>query len=78
MADGCYLTRLRDVLAQDFSIDPEAVVPDARLDEDLDLDSIDAADLVVRLKEVTGKSVRPNAFRSARTVGDVLDVLDSL
>lgn len=72
------LARLREVLAQDFDVDPAAVIPEARLDEDLDLDSIDAADLVVRLKELTGKAVRPGAFRSVRTVGDVLRVLESL
>lgn len=72
------LARLREVLAQDFAVDPAAVIPEARLDEDLDLDSIDAADLVVRLKELTGKAVRPGAFRSVRTVGDVLRVLESL
>ncbi|MBA3564608.1 MAG: acyl carrier protein [Gammaproteobacteria bacterium] len=72
------LARLREVLAQDFDVDPAAVIPEARLEEDLDLDSIDAADLVVRLKELTGKAVRPGAFRSVRTVGDVLRVLESL
>jgi hypothetical protein len=48
-----FLVRLRKVLAEEFEIDPEAVVADANLYEDLDIDSIDAIDLIVRLKETT-------------------------
>ena len=54
-----YLTRLAEVLEQDFEIEPAAIVESARLYEDLGLDSIDAVDLVVRLREITGKKVPP-------------------
>ncbi|HUO81325.1 MAG TPA: acyl carrier protein [Gammaproteobacteria bacterium] len=77
-AGGDPLERLREVLAERFGIDRAAVVDDARLYEDLDLDSIDAVDLIVRLRELTGKTVPPQAFRSVRTVGDVVRVLRSL
>lgn len=72
------LARLRTVLSESFGIAEADVVQEARLNEDLDLDSIDAVDLVVRLRELTGKSVPPRAFRSVRTVGDVVRVLESL
>ncbi|CAN5265544.1 acyl carrier protein [soil metagenome] len=75
MATGIGLGELRDVLAQEFDIDPEEVVPEARLYEDLDLDSIDAVDLVVRLKDITGKAVPPENFRSVRKVEDILRIL---
>jgi acyl carrier protein len=78
-AGGCdMLERLRDVLAERFGIDRGAIVDEARLYEDLDLDSIDAVDLIVRLRELTGRTVPPQAFRSVRTVGDVVRVLRSL
>ena len=51
---------------------------DANLYEELEIDSIDAVDLLVQLKEVTGKKIAPEAFREVRTIGDVLDALGDL
>jgi len=73
-----YFKRLTEVLVQDFEIEPAAIVASARLYEDLGLDSIDAVDLVVRLREITGKKVPPEQFKTVATVGDVLEILKSL
>jgi acyl carrier protein len=78
MMESKNLELLRQVLVEEFELDPEAVTADARLYEQLDLDSIDAVDLIVRLKEMTGKKVPPEQFREVRTVGDIVDVLDAL
>ena len=78
MMESPYLVGLRDILAECFEIDPAAVVREARLYEDLDIDSIDAVDLIVRLRETTGKRVPPEKFKAVRTVGDVVDVLENL
>ena len=51
---------------------------DANLYSDLDIDSIDAVDLAVRLKELTGKRMQPEVFKSVRTVQDVVDALAAL
>ncbi len=71
-------SRLKDLLAKEFDAEPDAISPDARLAEDLDIDSIDAIDMIVRLKEITGKKVPPERFKEVRTVGDIVEVLDSL
>jgi len=71
-------SRLKELLVKEFDIDPDAISPDARLFEDLDIDSIDAIDMIVRLKEITGKKVPPDRFKEVRTVGDIVQVLDSL
>jgi len=41
--------------------------------DDLDLDSIDAVDLVVKLQEYTGRKIAPAEFKSVRTIGDVVE-----
>lgn len=64
---------LRSILVEMFELDEADIVPEARLYEDLDIDSIDAVDLVVRLKELTGTRVQPDQFKQVRTVGDVVD-----
>jgi acyl carrier protein len=71
-------SRLKNLLTKEFDIEPDAISPDARLAEDLDIDSIDAIDMIVRLKEITGKKVPPERFKEVRTVGDIVEVLDSL
>jgi acyl carrier protein len=61
-----------------FEIPPERVTRDARLIEDLDLDSIDIVDLLVKLREITGRRVKAEEFKTVRTVGDVLDSIERL
>ena len=50
----------------------------SRLYEDLDLDSIDAVDLVVKLQQFTSRKFKPEEFRNVRTVGDIVDCVCSL
>ena len=72
------LSRLRELLADTFEIDPARVTPEADLYRDLDLDSIDAVDLAIKLQEMTGKRIKPDEFRSVRTVNDVMVAVDRL
>ena len=46
---------LKDILVREFELDAASIHLDSHLYEDLDLDSIDAVDLVVKLRELTGK-----------------------
>ena len=70
--------RIRETLVSEFEIDAAKVVPEARFFEDLDLDSIDAVDLVVRLKNETGLVVKADDFKAIRTLGDLVAVLERL
>ena len=68
----------KGLIRADFDVAAEAVTSDAKLYESLDLDSIDAVDLIVRLKEETGKRVPPDDFKAVRTIDDVVKVLNAL
>ncbi|MEQ1801096.1 MAG: acyl carrier protein [Gammaproteobacteria bacterium] len=70
--------KIRDVLAEEFEIPRDSIVRNANLYQDLGIDSIDAVDLIVRLREITGKQVPPDRFKSVRTIGDVIAVLETL
>ncbi len=67
--------RISTILQDSFQIEPGRITPQARLGEDLDIDSIDAVDLIVQLKPLFGRNLQPDAFKSVRTVQDVVDVL---
>ncbi len=70
--------RIVGILHDTFDIDPARVTPASRLGEDLDIDSIDAVDLIVQLKPLLGGNLKPEAFRSVRTVQDVVDALHAM
>ena len=70
--------KIVQVLEDLFEVDPGKVTPEARLYEDLDIDSIDAVDLVVELRKITGKKMRPDDFKAVRTVQDVIDAISRL
>lgn len=70
--------KLVGILTSTFDIDAARISLDARLGEDLDIDSIDAVDLLVELKQLTGVRLQPEAFKSVRTVRDVIEALASL
>ena len=72
------LSELKRLLTELFEIPPEKIVPEAHLYKDLDIDSIDAIDLMMHLKELTGKKLQPEAFKHVRTVQDVVDAVANL
>lgn len=67
------LETLSRYLQDMFEVPADKITPGARLLDDLDLDSIDAVDLVVKLQEYTGRKIAPAEFKSVRTVGDVVE-----
>jgi acyl carrier protein len=71
-------TELKSLLVKLFEVSPDQVVPEAHLYKDLDIDSIDAVDLMMHLKELTGKKIQPEQFKHVRTVQDVVDAVANL
>ncbi|WP_145557252.1 acyl carrier protein [Yersinia aldovae] len=66
------------LLVKLFEINEADIKPESRLYEELELDSIDAVDLVVHLQKTTGKKIMPEMFKSVRTVQDIVDAVDNL
>lgn len=70
--------KIVSVLTELFELEAKDIKPESHLYEDLDIDSIDAVDLVVELKKITGKKMKPEDFKNVRTVGDVIDAVEAL
>ncbi|MGZ4960451.1 MAG: acyl carrier protein [Methylomonas sp.] len=66
---------LKQIMAEMFELAPEDIVLSANLKQDLDIDSIDAVDLMVRLRDLTGTRMNPEDFKNARTIQDVVDTV---
>jgi acyl carrier protein len=71
-------SELKRELCALFELAPEQITPKARLNDDLDLDSIDAVDLAVRLQDLTKKRIKPEQFKAVRTVEDVVDAVEQM
>lgn len=70
--------RVVDMLHEMFELDKAKITPQSNLYTDLDIDSIDAVDIVVKLNQLTNKRIQPDVFRAVRTIQDVVDVLVDL
>jgi acyl carrier protein len=75
MTNDDILHKIQDILAEEFEINKDAVVPGAKLYQDLELDSIDAVDLLVKMKSFIPGKIDPESFKKAATVQDVVDIL---
>jgi len=72
------LERIRQTLVELFELEPARITPEARLYEDLEIDSIDVVDLMDEVQKHTGRKVTPEDFRSVRTVNDLATVVQRL
>lgn len=69
---------IADVLTNQFEIEAESITPEASLKDDLDIDSIDAVDLMIELKQITGKKMALESFQEVQTIGDVVNAVYKL
>jgi acyl carrier protein len=75
---GEIFDQVRKILQAEFAVEERLVVPDARLQEDLDIDSLDAVVLAIHLEKMTGLVLEEDRLRAIRTVKDVADVVEEL
>ena len=72
------LTKMQDILSEEFEIDREKITSNAKLYDDLELDSIDAVDLLVKMKEFIPGKIEPEMFKKVVTIQDIVDLLHPL
>lgn len=65
--------QVQNALVELFELDAADIQPQTQLYQELDLDSLDAVDLVVHLQKLTGKKIKPEEFKMVRTVDDVVN-----
>ena len=67
--------KLVEILSEEFEIEKSSITYEANLFTDLDLDSIDAVDLAVRLQQYSEKRISPEEFKQIRTINDVVEAI---
>lgn len=71
-------TKLQDIMVELFELDRDKITLSANLYEDLDIDSIDAVDLAVKVRELTGNRIDPDNFKQVRTMQDLVDTAEKM
>ena len=61
------------IMQEQFDVDAEAVNANARLRDDLDIDSIDAVNLMIELKSLTQKKIALENFHQVKTIDDLVN-----
>ena len=72
------LTKTKEIMIDLFELEESQLVPEAKLYEDLDIDSIDAVDLMIELRPFVGKKFSPDDFKQVRTLGDIVETTKRL
>ena len=67
--------RVSEVLVETFEMEPARIQPATHLIDDLDLDSIDLIDLVVRLEEESNLDLVEDELKELRVIQDVVDLV---
>jgi len=79
MDDNAIRQQVVEVIAEEFELDPKDLGPEVTFYEDLDLDSLDAVDMVVALEKSFGMKLSDEeAFRAVRTMDDLFNLVISL
>ncbi len=68
-------TKLKEVLVNEFDINESDIKPEANIVTDLDLDSIDAVEMIVKMKPYLNDKIEPEVFKSVKNVEDVVNIL---
>jgi acyl carrier protein len=66
---------VRATIAELFEFELAEIKPSSTIFQDLDLDSIDAIDLVAKLQQLTGQRIDEDTMRAVRTVDDLVRVV---
>ncbi len=69
---------LKNILHEELEIEEDLIKGEANLFEDLELDSIDAVDIAVRMQRFTDKKLTPEEFKQIKTVDDVVNAVLAL
>jgi acyl carrier protein len=72
VADG-----LREIMAARLGLPPEQLVPEARLVEDLGLDSLDAVELAISVERKFDIEVPEEELTKLKTVADMVALVES-
>ena len=68
--------KVKEFLIEDLEIDEEKIQPEARLKEDIGIDSLDFVDIVVIVEKVFGFKIKTEDMAKVKTFNDFCDYIE--
>ena len=72
------LEKVKELLVEELQVNPDDVTMDAELAKDLNINSIELADLILLCEDKFGIEINEDDTNKFITVGDVVNYLESL
>lgn len=69
-------SKVRNFLIEDLEVDEEKIVAEAKLKEDIGIDSLDFVDIVVIVEKNFGFKIKPEEMAGVVTLSDFHDYID--
>lgn len=70
-------SKVRDFLIDDLEVDEDKIAPEARLKDDVGIDSLDFVDIVVIVEKNFGFKIKPEEMAGVVTLGDFYNYIHS-
>lgn len=77
MEEQTMLEQIKNVLVEAINVDLEAITPEAKLNEDLDIDSLAAVELALELETEFDIRIEDEELAKLVTVQDIMDLIAS-
>lgn len=69
--------KVKAFLIDELEVDAEKIAPEARLKEDIGIDSLDFVDIVVIVERTFGFKIKPEEMAGVKTLSDFCDYIQS-
>ena len=69
--------KLKDIIAEQLSVDADKVTLEANIQEDLDADSLDIVDLITTIEDEFDISIPDDAVEEIKTVNDIVTYVEN-
>ena len=66
------VNELKRIMSENFEIEADSITMDSNIVQDLDLDSIDAIDLIAEIQKILNCRFNAEDFKAVKTVGDIV------
>lgn len=71
------LDKIKEILAEQLSVDPDKITMNSLLEEDLDADSLDAIDIVMSIEDKFQVEVPDEVIADMKSVGDIVNFIEN-
>ena len=71
------LEKLKEIIADQLSVDAKSITAESKFKEDLEADSLDLFELVMAFEEEYGVEIPSEDLENITTVGAVIDYIES-